>query len=99
MNDVVKGTAFAVVATPEATDDDHPEGTWVPPKGSDDVSGPSMMTETGGTTQHTRESRPIQGTKHQQITRQQATVQVNNRNSQLALTFPFSFYLVRNFLS
>jgi nitrite reductase (NO-forming) len=48
MNDVVKGAAFAVLATPEATDDDHPEGTWVPPKGSDEVSGPSMMTGTSG---------------------------------------------------
>jgi hypothetical protein len=48
MNDVVKGAAFAVVATQKATDDDHPEGTFVPPKGSDQVSGPSMMTETGG---------------------------------------------------
>jgi nitrite reductase (NO-forming) len=48
MNDVLKGAAFAVLATPEATDDDHPEGTWVPPKGSDEVSGPSMMTGTSG---------------------------------------------------
>jgi nitrite reductase (NO-forming) len=48
MNDVVKGGAFAVLATEESTDDDHPEGTWVPPKGSDEVSGPSMMTETSG---------------------------------------------------
>jgi nitrite reductase (NO-forming) len=46
MNDVVKGGAFAVLATPDATDDDHPEGTWVPPKGSDEVSGPSMVTGT-----------------------------------------------------
>ena len=43
MNDVLKGAAFAVLATPDATDDDHPEGTWVPPRGSSDVSGPSMM--------------------------------------------------------
>jgi nitrite reductase (NO-forming) len=48
MNDVVKGAAFAVLATPDATEDDHPEGTFVPPRGSDEVSGPSMMTETGG---------------------------------------------------
>lgn len=46
MNDVVKGAAFAVLATPDANDDDHPEGTWVPPRGSSDVSGPSMMTDT-----------------------------------------------------
>lgn len=45
MNDVVKGAAFAVLATPDATDDDHPEGTWVPPRGSEVVSGPSMMTD------------------------------------------------------
>jgi hypothetical protein len=43
MNDVVKGAAFAVLATPDATDDDHPEGTWVPPRGSSVVSGPSML--------------------------------------------------------
>jgi nitrite reductase (NO-forming) len=48
MNDVVKGAAFAVVATEDATDEDHPEGTWVPPRGSSEVSGPSMMTGTSG---------------------------------------------------
>jgi nitrite reductase (NO-forming) len=48
MNDVVKGAAFAVVATEDSTDDDHPEGTWVPPRGSSEVSGPSMMTGTAG---------------------------------------------------
>ena len=35
MDDVVKGAAFAVLATPNATDTDHPEGTWVPPLGSE----------------------------------------------------------------
>lgn len=51
MNDVLKGAAFAVLATPDATDDDHPEGTWVPPRGSSDVSGPSMtMTGTSNAT-------------------------------------------------
>jgi len=43
MNDVLKGAAFAVLATQNSTDTDHPQGTWVPPKGSDMVSGPSMM--------------------------------------------------------
>ncbi len=46
MNDVVKGGAFVVQATEEATDNDHPVGTWVPPKGSSQVSGPSMMADT-----------------------------------------------------
>jgi nitrite reductase (NO-forming) len=32
MSDVVKGGAFAVLATPDATDNDHPPGTWVPSK-------------------------------------------------------------------
>jgi nitrite reductase (NO-forming) len=32
MADVVKGGAFAVVATNGATEDDHPPGTWVPSK-------------------------------------------------------------------
>jgi nitrite reductase (NO-forming) len=32
MADVVKGGAFAVLATPDATEDDHPVGTWVPSK-------------------------------------------------------------------
>lgn len=51
MNDVLKGAAFAVLATPDATDDDHPEGTWVPPRASSDVSGPSMtMTGTSNAT-------------------------------------------------
>jgi len=36
--DVVKGGAFAVLATNNATDTDHPPGTWVPPKGSSMVS-------------------------------------------------------------
>src|SRR5215210_4743535 len=40
MNDVLKGAAFAVLATPDSTPDDHPAGTMVPPKGSDMVSGP-----------------------------------------------------------
>ena len=38
LSDVVKGGAFAVLATNNATDTDHPAGTWVPPKGSDMVS-------------------------------------------------------------
>jgi nitrite reductase (NO-forming) len=40
MNDVLKGAAFAVLATPESTPDDHPAGTMVPPRGSPMVSGP-----------------------------------------------------------
>jgi nitrite reductase (NO-forming) len=54
MNDVVKGAAFAVLATPDATANDHPEGTWVPPKGSSEVSGPSMLGNIGGTTNATQ---------------------------------------------
>jgi nitrite reductase (NO-forming) len=48
MNDVLKGAAFAVLATQNATDDDHPVGTWVPPRGSAVAAGPSMMNQTGG---------------------------------------------------
>ncbi|MFL6474406.1 MAG: plastocyanin/azurin family copper-binding protein [Nitrososphaera sp.] len=40
MNDVLKGAAFAVLATPNSSAEDHPAGTMVPPKGSDMVSGP-----------------------------------------------------------
>jgi nitrite reductase (NO-forming) len=47
MNDVLKGAAFAVLATQNATDNDHPVGTWVPPRGSAVASGPSMMNQTG----------------------------------------------------
>src|SRR5688500_15888066 len=43
MNDVLKGGAFAVLATPESTPDDHPAGTMVPPRGSDMVTGPPAM--------------------------------------------------------
>jgi hypothetical protein len=43
MNDVLKGGAFAVLATPESTPDDHPAGTMVPPRGSPMVSGPPQM--------------------------------------------------------
>ena len=42
MNDVLKGAAFAVLATPDSTPDDHPAGTMVPPRGSPMVSGPPM---------------------------------------------------------
>ncbi|HEX6281261.1 MAG TPA: multicopper oxidase domain-containing protein [Nitrososphaera sp.] len=42
VDDVLKGAAFAVLATPESTPDDHPAGTMVPPRGSDMVSGPPM---------------------------------------------------------
>jgi nitrite reductase (NO-forming) len=42
MNDVLKGGAFAVLATPDSTPDDHPAGTMVPPRGSEMVSGPPM---------------------------------------------------------
>ncbi len=34
MSHVLKGGAFAVVADDASTPDDHPEGTWVPPRGS-----------------------------------------------------------------
>ncbi|HEX2471162.1 MAG TPA: multicopper oxidase domain-containing protein [Nitrososphaera sp.] len=43
MNNVLKGGAFAVLATPDSTPDDHPAGTMVPPRGSEMVSGPPMM--------------------------------------------------------
>jgi nitrite reductase (NO-forming) len=43
MNDVLKGGAFAVLATPDSTPNDHPAGTMVPPKGSDMVSGPPAV--------------------------------------------------------
>ncbi|HJU35066.1 MAG TPA: multicopper oxidase domain-containing protein, partial [Nitrososphaera sp.] len=43
MNDVVKGAAFAVLATPDSTPDDHPPGTMVPPRGSSMVTGPTAM--------------------------------------------------------
>jgi hypothetical protein len=42
MNNVLKGGAFAVLATPDSTPDDHPAGTMVPPRGSPMVSGPPM---------------------------------------------------------
>jgi nitrite reductase (NO-forming) len=40
---VVRGGAFAVLATPDATDNDHPKGTWVPSKA--DLQGSSMKME------------------------------------------------------
>jgi nitrite reductase (NO-forming) len=39
MNHVVKGAAFAVLATANATATDHPAGTWVPPANSSFVGG------------------------------------------------------------
>jgi nitrite reductase (NO-forming) len=46
MVNVLKGGAFAVMATNNSTATDHPEGTWVPPKGSTSAAGPSSMTQT-----------------------------------------------------
>ena len=43
MKDVLKGAALVVQATDNSTADDHPEGTWVPPRGSEVVSGPSLL--------------------------------------------------------
>jgi nitrite reductase (NO-forming) len=48
MNDVLKGGAFAVLATPDSTPDDHPAGTMVPPRGSPMVSGPPQMANVTG---------------------------------------------------
>jgi hypothetical protein len=51
MNHVVKGAAFAVLATANATAFDHPPGTWVPPANSSFVSGeqqPAAMKMMGG---------------------------------------------------
>src|ERR687892_894800 len=39
MKDVVKGGAFAVLGANNSTANDHPEGTWVPPKGSPVAAG------------------------------------------------------------
>jgi nitrite reductase (NO-forming) len=50
MDDVLKGGAFAVLATPDSTPDDHPQGTMVPPRGSDMVTGPPMATNATGVT-------------------------------------------------
>jgi nitrite reductase (NO-forming) len=51
MKDVVKGGAFAVLAANNSTATDHPEGTWVPPKGSPvaaaNATGPGNATATG----------------------------------------------------
>ena len=43
MADVVKGAAFAVLATPNATATDHPEGSWVPPLGSEFSGGSQQV--------------------------------------------------------
>ena len=50
MNNVLKGGAFAVLATPDSTPDDHPAGTMVPPRGSPMVSGPSANATAGNAT-------------------------------------------------
>jgi nitrite reductase (NO-forming) len=46
MNAVLKGGAFAVIANASSTATDHPVGTWVPPKGSEVVTGPSTTNAT-----------------------------------------------------
>jgi nitrite reductase (NO-forming) len=50
MDDVLKGGAFAVLATPDSTPDDHPQGTMVPPRGSEMVTGPPMAANATGAT-------------------------------------------------
>ena len=45
MNDVLKGGAFAVLAINNSTATDHPEGTWVPPRGSDVAGGGMAMAD------------------------------------------------------
>ncbi|AFU57373.1 putative copper-containig nitrite reductase [Candidatus Nitrososphaera gargensis Ga9.2] len=61
MNDVVKGAAFAVLATPDATDDDHPPGTMVPPRGSDRVTSPTTFEETRPAAEQAEEFEPPTG--------------------------------------
>ncbi|MDQ3872201.1 MAG: plastocyanin/azurin family copper-binding protein [Thermoproteota archaeon] len=51
MNNVLKGGAFAVLAADNSTATDHPQGTWVPPKGSEMVSGPAVGTPPSAGTQ------------------------------------------------
>jgi len=46
MVNVLKGGAFAVLATKNSTATDHPEGTWVPPRGSASAAGTSTMSMT-----------------------------------------------------
>ena len=43
MSHVLKGAAFVVISSDEATDDDHPEGTWVPSKAYLNESAEMMM--------------------------------------------------------
>jgi nitrite reductase (NO-forming) len=43
MSHMLKGGAFEVLSTNNSTDNDHPQGTWVPPRGSQMVSGPSFV--------------------------------------------------------
>jgi hypothetical protein len=50
MADVVKGGAIAVMATENSTATDHPEGTCVPPKGSESVVCTQPTEETTETT-------------------------------------------------
>ncbi|MDQ3903378.1 MAG: multicopper oxidase domain-containing protein, partial [Thermoproteota archaeon] len=51
MNDVLKGGAFAVLAVNNSTATDHPQGTWVPPKGSETAAGPTVGTPPSAGTQ------------------------------------------------
>ena len=57
MKDVVKGGAFAVLGANNSTATDHPEGTWVPPKGSAVVAGNSTETGTQTTSGTPEESK------------------------------------------
>jgi nitrite reductase (NO-forming) len=61
MVNVLKGGAFAVLATNNSTATDHPEGTWVPPKGSATAAGQSMMTQTTQTNTTQAQNQPSAG--------------------------------------
>jgi nitrite reductase (NO-forming) len=79
MNNVLKGGAFAVLATPDSTPDDHPAGTFVPPKGSPLASGPPMTANatagnaTGGAAANATEAATEVGAQNQTLSVVNAT--------------------------
>jgi nitrite reductase (NO-forming) len=78
MVNVLKGGAFAVLATNNSTASDHPPGTWVAPKGSAVVAAPSpinatMTTTTSNTTTPTTPSTTTNATSGGNATTGNAT--------------------------
>jgi nitrite reductase (NO-forming) len=82
LTDVVKGAAFAVVAddNEKSMAKDQPEGTWVPPRGSNDVSNSNMTSATSSNVTTTFTGGTNATEAHNATSTGNATTTGNNNN-------------------